>query len=202
MKSLAQVRAYFQKRFGGGAAIPASPVTLRLEELQQKLATLTIPQRLQFALDCADAVLPYYEKWSVQAGLGNPATMRAALEYLRTESLPAESRLQAYVATIEAMIPYTEDNATVSSSGALDAGLCVLGTLKCALSGEAKAAYQAGLAAITVYDITEPEGATRLPMGGPITRRDVIAQDLARRAIEEWQRQLALITHLSQSKAD
>lgn len=198
MQLLTRLLARFRAKHEQAAAdMPSSPILPRLDTLKQQLATLAERQRFQFALDCAESVIGYYERWSAQQGEGDAAVLREALDYLTNHHEVDPARIQHYLDAVGSQIPHAEENDTVSSSGALDAGLALLKALDCALSGSVEDAYGAGLATITVYDITKDDRPVIMPATGYVTGADLMTQDLPTAAIQEWERQLALITRLA-----
>jgi uncharacterized protein YjaG (DUF416 family) len=118
---------------------------------------LTPRLRTAFAAACATRSLFMYLAWSKESGWGNSERMQKALElvwrYVEGELIDSYV-LQSEAEAVYTLIPDTENLPSVSSSGALDAGLAVMYALQCAATdSNSDHAANAAEAAFVAFDI-------------------------------------------------
>lgn len=166
-------------------ALEKTPFTLRFDQLRAKVHMLSPRSRMIYALNCARQVLHKYEAWALTESWAKPEILREALvlveQSLAAETPPTECLLDL-AARVDACIPHSEEFTEVSPTGAMDAGICVLCAVDCALDPTYENAFCAGEHAIVAYDISST---------ATVTQRDLSPEGLA-----EWQRQLDFIDRL------
>lgn len=166
----------------------------RYQQLTDALTTLNANQLVEVSLNCAEQVIEFIDEWSSQEGSPLAVHAHHALDFVRQnrERLPqSRAELLGYLDLIEAALPHTEDSDTLSPSGALDAGLSLLGLLRCALNPSVENALQAAEGAITAYDIR-----SYYEVDSQSMTFEQFAPDLATGAVQEWERQLAFLANL------
>ena len=117
--------------------------------LRRRLEALPPFAVLAFALSCAERLLPNYEAFVRQAGWGDPAVLRAALDaaWEALAGRPAADDLRSLARRCEAVTPDSEDFETPLVSAALDAGVAATLVLDLvATANPATAAQVASLA--------------------------------------------------------
>jgi len=139
------------------------------QELLSKIKMLSPKLCTAFATACASRVLQKYIDWSSSVNWGDKEHMSKALElawrFVEGEAIPS-SILSKEAEIAYSLVPDSEDFASGSSSGALDAGSAVVYALECAATGSPEHAAYAAEAAFVAFDIVrhnDPSSDPELP---------------------------------------
>ena len=138
------------------------------------VSRLPRPRRVALGLCICERLLPHYQEFSRREGWGDYPLLVVALDELWAYAAGAEAnrpRLRELAAAVEVAIPDPDE--FPGASGALDAGVAVLGALQCALDGDAAHVVMAAGGAVDT--ISQMDGA----VGGesPLVAREIAAQE-------------------------
>ncbi len=167
-------------------------INARFKALKEKLSLLQPIQWVQFSLDCAENVAKFIEKWSADEDEDLAAIVAEALSFVRVNLNQLDSvhpKIEEFIEAINDTMPTGEESSTIVETGALDAGLAVLGVLQCALNPTVDNAARTSQNAIDAYDMK-----SQIEFGYTADV-DHNMRDLEPSAIAEWDRQMEVLSH-------
>lgn len=175
------------------AVIRNNPYHRRLTQLWTAIDALSIEQQFEFVLDCAQQVLPIYEKWA--AGRTGVTLLRQAVEVMRLDQpQPPFDELNELQTSIESLYWTIDEDETVWQTGVMEAVMCIQDTLQHKINPTAENAYDAAGHAITAHD----PNAVIFPTTSDFADLEIlVGQDMTSLALQEWQRQMAVLKALA-----
>lgn len=130
--------------------------TFDQQALRARLDRLEPTRRAEFALGCAERLLPWYIRFHDETGKGDSSVPTVALQAARARLMSGEgdvAHLRSLADRCESLVPVEEDAWTELSGVAQNAVAAVVYAIRCLVSGDAQDAVWAAVQGYEAADL-------------------------------------------------
>jgi len=165
------------------------------QALRARLDRLRPPARAEFALQCAERLLPLYRRFHVDTGQGDQEVLTEALHAARaylasTTGCPPE--ISSLADRCEALVPVEDESWTDLSGLAQNAAAAMAYALRSVASGSAEDAVWAAVQGLESADLL---ASTQLDadFNEPGVEQRIVAQEVVQRELAEQETSLKIL---------